>query len=151
MYSKILFWNCIGASLIIIIAIYCQASPDLSKFEILKMDDFEHFLDILNTMEKQISEKINSKKLIYRILKPVTILTSHSNNGTDYQAELLMGSTNCAKPMNMDNFYDCEFIGNGQYLYCYVKIGENSKDNIHQLNHIECKDTPYYLLKKMKH
>ncbi|KAH9426594.1 hypothetical protein DERP_002693 [Dermatophagoides pteronyssinus] len=149
MYSKILFWNCIGASLIIVMAIYCQASPDLSKYEILQMDDFEDFLEILNKLEGEISEKINSTKLIYRILKPIIIFIHETNDESQYETELLMGSTNCTK-QNMKNFNDCQFIGKGEYLYCDAEIVENSINFTNQLNHIECKDNPYYLSKKMK-
>ena len=135
MYSKILFWNCIGASLIIVMAIYCQASPDLSKYEILQMDDFEDFLKILNELENEISEKINSTKLIYRILKPVIIFEQESDDESYYETELLMGSTNCTK-QTMKNFDDCQFIGKGQYLYCDAEIVEYSKNFTNQLNYV---------------
>ncbi|KAH9426590.1 kininogen-2-like [Dermatophagoides pteronyssinus] len=121
MYSKILFLNCMAASLMIM-AIHCDVTSVPNAFKPLDVNDPE-LNNALKKVEPQMNEKMNSTHL-YRI-EEIDAAQKESLDGITYKVLFSYGETECNKT-DIDRIDSCKFIDH--YVHCGADIQQKPND-----------------------
>ncbi|KAH9426586.1 hypothetical protein DERP_002685 [Dermatophagoides pteronyssinus] len=135
MYSKILFWNFMAASLMIM-AICFDVTFGTGEWHPIDVNNTE-FRDTLKKVEKQMAKKINSTN-VYRIREPKSA-QSQLVAGMNYKTKLEMGETNCNKADidQIDDIDSCPFLGIDHDLNCHAQIYRLLNDSC-ELTEFQC-------------